>query len=611
MNVWRGSTVSQATDVLTDEFLIRLRNDLGFYSAVSLRIRPKELTGTELPYLELNEAQRRLHAIVSRQRRETSRVRVIVLKARQEGVSTYVGARFFRGCHLWPHRHALILADDLERAGALHQIYTRFHQLLPPELAMPTVSALRKKELALANGSQIAVETARDEEAGRATTLQFVHASEMALWPHADDTWVALMQAVPEEGSEVIIESTAKGVGNAFHRQWLEAEAGESGFIPVFLPWWIHSEYTARPTPEEANEVLLSLDPWEQEAVTEGIELDGERHLLTVGQLLWRRRAIAGRLGGDVRKFRQEYPSTAEEAFLVSGNPFFSEESLTRYARTTREPKRFNVVNVAGGIALDQAQRGYLRVWRFPELEQPCTECKGEKTVPGYSRCPTCDGRGTSPTRYVIGADTAEGKAGFLDPDSERGGTDFNSATVWEVNSRSKVAEWHGRTAPEFFATELFNVGNLYGSPDPTHVGTRRPALLGVERNHSSGQTVLRILHEELHYPNLFVHRQMNRRTNEITEQLGWVTNAETRPVILDELARALREESVDMPSKESVAEYRTFVRDDKGKPVAQEGCHDDRVISDAIGLEMLRRAPRPPVGSFPESESTDTPTGL
>jgi hypothetical protein len=245
--------VSQATDVLTDEFLIRLRNDLGFYSAVSLRIRPKELTGTELPYLELNEAQRRLHAIVSKQRRETGRVRVIVLKARQEGVSTYVGARFFRGCHLWPHRHALILADDLERAGALHQIYQRFHQLLPPELAMPTVSALRKKELALANGSQIAVETARDEEAGRATTLQFVHASEMALWPHADDTWVALMQAVPEEGSEVIIESTAKGVGNAFHRQWLEAEAGESGFIPVFLPWWIHSEYTARPTPEEAN----------------------------------------------------------------------------------------------------------------------------------------------------------------------------------------------------------------------------------------------------------------------------------------------------------------------------------------------------------------------
>jgi hypothetical protein len=591
----------------------RFRADLGLYSQACLMIRTKAAT---LEPLKLNRAQRLVHEKVTRQLAETGRIRAWILKARQEGISTYVQARAYRGCHLWTYRRGMVLADKVSRAAELFGIIELFQEQAPPEMKVSKKYSGKGQHLRLRNHSQITVETARDKWAGRSLTIQYLHLSEVAFWSSPDDTFLSLMQAVPDQGSEVIGESTANGIGNFFHRQWELAENGESGFLAIFLPWFIHEEYTLPVTDAQREELLDSLDDWESKALVEGIEYEGDPWILTVEQLAWRRVTLRDNCGGDERKFRQEYPSTAREAFLVSGNCFFDEESLIRYEEHVRVPTaRGNLVDAGAGVVFAPAERGALRIWTWPTADQPCP--LHPKDSKDAKRCGRCKGTGRLPCRYVIFGDTAEGRqvaatsTDFTDAEGERGGRDFCSADVFECESRRFVAQLHGRMAPEVFARDLRRLGYFYSSTGRVDAReVRRPALIGVERNHSSGETALRLLKDELHYRNLFYHRTINRRTNKVTDVLGWVTSGETRQPMLDELSRAFREDSIDYPNAAGLKEMWTFVRAEDGRPEAQEGSHDDRCISAAGALQMARYAPADAGGAPKDPEVSDRPTG-
>lgn len=579
----------------------RFLTDLPFYARKCLKIRTKQ---AKIEPLVFNAAQRLVHRRITAQRKRQGRVRAIILKARQEGVSTYVAARFFRRITLSPNVEALVIADERKRGEKLFEIYERFDRHLPPTIR-PLRRYSQKRQHIIYDqpdealrfshpglGSAFSVETAKDAAAGRAATYQMLHISELAFWERPDDTWTAIMQSVPDDDSEVIVESTANGVGNFFHNLWERAEQGESGFIPIFLPWWIHEEYQVRPLPASLRaEIESSEDPYERRAMDEGFPLEGETYRLAPEQLAWRRRALSERFNGDERAFRQEYPSTAEEAFLVSGNMFFDEASLARYRRTARPPAfRANLVDITRhGMGMVRSERGYLRVWYKPD--------------------PECF--------YVIFADVATGRRvaahhmGLSEERYERGGTDFSCADVFDVTNRRFVAQYHGRVAPEVFAKDLYRLGHIYGSPKAgaSSRSVRSPALIGVERNHSSGESVLRFL-KDMGYPNLYYHRQMNRRTQRPTQVLGWVTNQETRMPMLDELARALREETIEYLNPDGLREMFSFVRNEEGKPAAQEGAHDDRVIAAAGALQMARWIIAHPVALPEDVPVADSPTG-
>ncbi|MGI9504305.1 MAG: hypothetical protein ACR2RE_14755, partial [Geminicoccaceae bacterium] len=153
--------------------------------------------------------------------------------------------------------------------------------------------------------------TAGSKGAGRSETIQLFHGSEVAFWPNADEHLKGAMQAVPLlEGTEIILESTANGIGNPFHTAWQDAESGASDFIAVFVPWYWQSEYR-RPVPDGFK---LEDDELEYK---QSYGLDDE-------QMCWRRHKIM-ELGGDIYSFQQEYPATAAEAFETS-----SEESLIK-----------------------------------------------------------------------------------------------------------------------------------------------------------------------------------------------------------------------------------------------------------------------------------------
>ena len=159
-------------------------------------------------------------------------------------------------------------------------------------------------------------------EARRSNTF---HGSEVAYWPNAAEHAKGILQAVPDEDdTEIILESTANGVGNYFYQQWQRAEAGESPFQAIFVPWYWQPEYR-----KSGLGVTRSA---EEEKIVELFGLDNE-------QLAFRRSKIAelSADGGDgVFAFKQEYPMTAQEAFQVSGGDSLIRPELVMKARQAK-----------------------------------------------------------------------------------------------------------------------------------------------------------------------------------------------------------------------------------------------------------------------------------
>lgn len=288
------------------EIIAKFRQDFLRYAPRCLRIRTK--SGSIVPF-NLNRAQLYVHQQLEAQREATGKVRALVLKGRQQGMSTYIEGRFFWKTTLEVGKYALILTHLQDSTDALFDMTKRYHDLCPAPFQRPT-SAASAKELKFSDiDSGYVVATAGSKAVGRGRTIQYFHGSEVAFWSNADDHMAGIGQAVPNEpGTEVILETTANGVGNPFHQRWQDAERGIGDFIPIFVPWFWQPEYAVVP----AADFVLDHDEAEYATL----------YNLSAEQMAWRRMKILNDFRGDVALFDQEYPATAALAFRrVSGNP--------------------------------------------------------------------------------------------------------------------------------------------------------------------------------------------------------------------------------------------------------------------------------------------------
>ena len=232
----------------------------------------------------------------------------------------------------------------------------------------------------------------------------------------------------------------------------------------------------------------------------------------------------------------QEYPSDPDEAFIRSGRPVFDLEALR--ACEAVEPSRGYLHKGMGkGVYEFREDGGELAVWEFPERGQV----------------------------YVIGADVAEGL----------GHGDFSSAHVINVETGLIVAHWHGHVDADIFGEEvLFALGWWYNH-----------CLIGVESN-NHGLTTLKGL-QRVGYKNLFRQRRLGQRNPTVSETLGWRTTSVSKPLAIDELNGNIRDGALYISCKSTIAELRTFIREQNGKMHGSP--HDDRVMSLAICNQMLK----------------------
>lgn len=299
---------------------LKLRDDFEHYAAKCLRIRTK--AGTIQP-LRLNTAQRYLHSRLEAQRARTGKVRALVLKGRQQGISTYIGGRYYwRVTHRRGAR-VFILTHEQSATDNLFGMANRYHEHCPA-LVKPATGAANAKELSFPGlDSGYEVGTAGTKAVGRSKTIQMFHGSEVAFWPHAASHFAAVIQAVPDlPDTEIVLESTANGLGGEFHERWQQAEAGIGDYEAIFIPWFWQEEYR-RPVPDG-----FALDEEEQAYA--------DAHGLDLEQMAWRRAKIAELK--DPLLFKQEYPATAAEAFQTTGHDsFIKAETVVRARKASVE----------------------------------------------------------------------------------------------------------------------------------------------------------------------------------------------------------------------------------------------------------------------------------
>jgi len=416
--------MDQATERQLEARLV-LYSDFEIYAQTALSIRPKE--GDIVP-LKFNQAQQILHEAVEKQKAATGRVRVIILKGRQQGLSTYVEGRGYWFVSQRRGRRGFVLAHKDDSSTTLFNMLKRYHDHAPTMLK-PSNKYSNKKELSFDKlDSSFVVATAGGTGLGRSETLQFVHASEVAFWKKetAKENWNGIEQAVPDvDDTEVYIESTANGVTGVFYDMWRGAVEGRNDYLPVFIPWFVQDEYRA---PVEDDFVRTP----DEEDLAALYGLDDE-------QLQWRRWKV-NKNGLDL--FKQEYPCCPEEAFLSTGRPVFDPAIIRAMQQHQQVPP--STLLALNGETWEENSRGELSVWELPQ--------------PGEN--------------YTIGADCSAGVRGG-DP----------SCAIVQNSKKQVVARWRGWVDPDFYATVLYNLGVFYNMaficPENNNHGILTCARLG------------------------------------------------------------------------------------------------------------------------------------
>lgn len=294
--------------------LYMLKTNFRYCGRTCLKLQTKN--PGEVLNLDFNDAQEFLNAAVEQMLAEVGYVRIIIVKGRQQGVSTWIILRFLHKAIFTANTKITIISHEAKSTSELLDRIKFAHSKLPDNIK-PELITKNRNELAFPNGSVIKVFTAGEEDTGRSQMAHHQHQSERASFvnPSAVDSGIGQAVALVPK-SEAYKESTAKGQ-NHFYLEVNQALAGKGVWRIVFIPWFCQKEYQTVPR---------------QPFVLDKDELDlKEIYKLSDAQLQWRRDKIA-ELSPDpkmgLRLFRQEYPNTLMEAFQASGDSFFDADKV-------------------------------------------------------------------------------------------------------------------------------------------------------------------------------------------------------------------------------------------------------------------------------------------
>lgn len=348
-----------------------------------LKIQTKD---QKLVPLRLNEAQKYFLRIVMEVMSQNKPVRLVVLKARQMGISTFIEAFLFTMAMLNPDTNCLIVSHSRDSSKRIYRMSEVFLDNLPPEIR-PMVSSRTQNLVRFENPddqsrvdnpglrSQIQIGTAKNLDLGASFTLHAVHASEVARkgWADPETTMLSITNAVPYlPGTFIAVESTAQGMGGYFYELWQRAMSGKSEWVPVFIPWFIVKEYEMELSEEERGAMLSSLTEEEKYLMSEFSPV------MTLEKLAWRRKTIDIECQGKISLFRQEYPSCLVSETRVSTDkgiiPIGGDELHTS---TVTE----------SGLILARGCTGTAEIWRL-------TTASGRRIEGTYNHPVMTDNRG-------------------------------------------------------------------------------------------------------------------------------------------------------------------------------------------------------------------------
>lgn len=516
----------------------RALTDFRYFAERCVYIRQKNgVVGT----LKLNKVQNAFIDEIEKQEKAGQPIRIIILKARQMGISTVIQAyalwRMLRASNV----NVLEIAHDRKSAAGILDINRFAIKHIPGWFrAIKNVEEeyFTKYEITFAGlGSSLSISSSESKEPGRSQTIHIVHLSEVAFFEDAERIVRPLFAAVPKlPNTAIFIESTGNGPAGFFYDLYMRSLNAEKAGKPtaykaLFFPWYVHDEYEM-PVPEGT-------------IVYEPPEL---AHLhLPKEKLYWRQRIIEDDYNGDEDAFKLEYPATVEDAFISTEATIFNSKAILQRLREIE-----NVKYVEGFLTrrlMDsppefiQQDGERFRIFKFPDKTH----------------------------LYVIGADTGSGIV------VNREG-DYSSADVVDVMTGEQVAQLHLLAEPTSYAEDLYNLGMFYNT-----------ALIAVEAD-GHGLSVMNKL-REMGYTRIYQRRVFDKISNQWVGKIGWATTPKTKKLIIDSLRADFYNMTLIINNKETLNEMATFVKlanksDSMGAVV---GAHDDRVMSLAIANQVRR----------------------
>lgn len=461
----------------------------------------------------------------------------IVAKSRQLGITSWAIAYSLYLTHTEPDTVCMIMSYSIDTVDLVFKKLKAMYEDLSPAVKIKDV-ANNRKELILENRSRIICCVCGSKDAARGATLRYVHLTEVSSMDDdkLKNQLVAIEAALRPDG-QMVLESTSKGM-NMWFELWQQAVNHESQYIPFFFSW-INDTRLFIKDYEESAEIYknrygayMTVKDLDEEELSLYNRMGGANNPLALKKLMWRFMKIAN-IG--VEKFRQEYPSTAMESFIVSGNNVFELEKIQGRINHMGETKQVKLPNKLP-LYMRKWKRS-ISVWKLPQ--------SGEK--------------------YYIGVDTGEGI-----------GLDNSVIEVVDKEGYQCLEFVSNKIKPYEFSDLVREIGTFYNT-----------GLLVVEKL-SAGHTVVdKLCEPEKRYINLYKYRTYDDR-GRTKKKPGFETTGKSRPIIIGRFQEWFERGQVCINSKGLLNEMKSFQMDNSGKVQAVRGSKDDRVLAFCMALEGI-----------------------
>lgn len=577
-NILRQEYSEYMANLLYTEFCVqRFQYDFEFWAYSTAKISPKG-GGDDISFF-LNRAQRIYLTTLEKLRMSNQPINIILLKARQWGGSTLTQIYMLWIQIVHKKNWNSVICGDVESqsnivSGMLSKVVEKY-----PLWATNGVKLETKPFEGSSKTRQIqfcqclySVGSAQKPDSLRSQNISMAHLTEVGLWKETkgkkpEDLVQSIFGSINDGPYTVkVLESTAKGVGNYFHRTWLKAIKGENDFTPVFIAWFMIDMYSAYIGQKNYRSFIESMDEYEMYLFELGATLEA---------IAWYRKKKKSM--EEEWRMCSEYPSDPKEAFQSTGRPYFPRQYVEQARKTCMEPAfygEFVGASTKGKAAFDNlhfvemkrkkdSKDNILQVWFLPD-----------KISYLYKE------------RYVVSVDIG-GTGEKSDPSSIKV---FDKLPMIEGGVTEVVAEWHGHIEHDLLIWKAAQIAYAYGN-----------ALLVVESNTletegTEGDNFEYVLDEIVDfYYNLYSRTSADQIKQGAPVKYGFHTNPSTKPMVLNFLKSAMRDCLYIERSLETTFECDQFeIKEDGKKTGAVEGCHDDRVMSTSIGLYVCYKTPKP-----------------
>lgn len=582
--------------------LIRLRfkHDFPFWTATLVYIHNKD-AGKDVLF-RLWYPQRILVSRFEAKRKAGEPIRLILLKARQWGGSTTTQL-YMAWLQLFHKKglNSLIIAHQGTASDEIKDMFDLMIKKHPVEFLHRLGEVYSENEPKLVgvgkSGSthrvpqrecKIKVGTAERPNGCRGGAYSLVHLSEVGLWQKTegkspeDIVRSACSGILAKPYTMIVMESTANGTGNFFHREYSAAADPKvkSQYEALFIAWFQIEHYSLPfNSAEELRDFAKQLWENRNNAYTPSNREESGRYLWS----LWERGAsleaihwyIYERAGkNDFAVMAAEFPSDDVEAFVHSGTMVFDKYLVKQFEPFCREPKFVGEVyadadegeEALSNLRFREDRQGLLSIWAMPE------KFDDYEVTNRYLTVVDVGGRSNKADWSVIVV--------------------FDRLSMIDGSEPpSVVAQWYGHCDIDRLAWRAAQIAAFYND-SLLVIESNTLETHDKERQVEGGDQSQYILNQISDiYPNLYARKQSEDEIREgAPRKYGFHTNVATKPMIISTLVKVIRERLYIERDKRCLDEYDTYERKPNGAYGAIVGKHDDLLMTRAIGLHICYR---------------------